>query len=494
MRRLFRLLRNLALLFAVVVVALIVVLLVNVVRHPSQQLQVAPLAPSQVEQQAAAERLAQGIRFQTISSYDNPDQAADALRSLHAHLVSSFPAFHAAATREIIGGYSLLYTWPGSDPAAEPIALLAHQDVVAVAPGTAGDWTHPPFAGVVADGFIWGRGAWDCKGHLYGILEAAELMARQGFKPRRTIYFAFGHDEEVSGPRGAKAMAALFATRKVRLQFALDEGLFITQGLLKGLDRPLATVGVAEKGYATLELSTHATPGHSSMPPHDSAIGLMSAALARLDSNQLPMRLTPTMAQMLATVAPEMSSFANRLVLSNLWLFEPLLLRELRKSPPTEATVRSSTALTIVKAGDKDNVLPGNADATVNFRLLPGDTGATVVDHTRRVINDPRIAIKPFPGNTDPPPVTSTDTASWRALNATIREVFPDAVVAPALMVAASDSRHYAGVTDNLFRFSPIRAQPEDLKLIHGTNERISVAGYGDMIRFYRRFMEQTAR
>jgi carboxypeptidase PM20D1 len=147
-----------------------------------------------------------------------------ALRGLQAHILKSFPAFHAAARREVIAGYSLLYTWEGSDPKAQPIALLAHQDVVPVAPGTEKDRLKPPFDGAISDGFIWGRGSWDDKGNLYSILEAAEAMAKQGFRPKRAIYFAFGHDEEVAGTRGAKAIAATLAARGVRLDFAITRG------------------------------------------------------------------------------------------------------------------------------------------------------------------------------------------------------------------------------------------------------------------------------
>jgi len=197
-------------------------------------------------------------------------------------------------------------------------------------------------------------------------------------------------------------------------------------------------------------------------------------------------------AEMFDTLAPEMSG-VSRVALSNLWLFKPLLLREFTKTGPTEATVRTTTALTIFNAGDKDNVLPGNAEATVNFRLIPGDTQASVTEHVRTTINNDRITIKPFPGNTDPPPVTGTSSPSYQMLNRTIREIFPDVIVSPGLMVAATDSRHYTDVTDKIFRFSPVRANGEDLKRFHGTNERLSIEGYADMIRFYRRLMENAA-
>jgi carboxypeptidase PM20D1 len=228
------------------------------------------------------------------------------------------------------------------------------------------------------------------------------------------------------------------------------------------------------------------------MPPRETAIGMMAAALARLEDHSLPARVRGAVGEMFDTLAPEMHGF-NRVVLSNLWLFKPLLVREFDKSGPTRAMVRTTTALTIFNAGDKDNVLPGNAEATVNFRLLPGDTQDSVTAHVRDTVKNDKIAIAPFPGNTNPPPVTGTASTGYRVLNQTIREIFPDVIVAPGLMIAATDSRHYAGLTDNIFRFSPVRATSEDLKRFHGTNERLSIANYADMIRFYLRFIQASA-
>jgi len=497
MRRLIKIIRNFLLLAIAAIVILASVLAFNVVSHGSRQMRVAAVPRAAVDAQAAATRLAEAIRFKTISSYEKPDQHAEALRGMQAHIEKSFPAFHAAAKREIVADYSLLYSWEGSDPntsnpKAQPIALLAHQDVVPVAPGTDKDWQQPPYDGVIADGFIWGRGSWDDKGNLYSMLEAAEAMAREGFRPKRTIYFAFGHDEETAGTAGAKNIAALLASRGVKLDFVIDEGLLITEGIMKGLEKPAALIGVAEKGYATLVLTAHATPGHSSMPPRDTAIGMMAAALARLEDHRLPPQIRGTVAEMFDTLAPEMSGF-NRVVLSNLWLFKPLLLREFEKSGPTEAMVRTTTALTIFNAGDKDNVLPGNAAASVNFRLIPGDTQASVIGHVRGTIDNDRISITPFAGNTDPPPATATASPSYQMLTKTIREIYPDVIVAPGLMIAATDSRHYAGITDRIFRFSPVRANSDDLKRFHGTNERLSIEGYAGMIRFSRRLIENSA-
>ncbi len=231
-----------------VVVVLGAVLIANTWRKPSRQIAVAPVAPVAIDENAAAQRLGAAVKLQTIASATDADQSADAFRALHDLIATNFPAFNAAAKREIVANYSLLYTWEGSDPKAAPIALLAHQDVVPIAPGTEGDWQVPPFDGTVKDGFIWGRGSWDDKGNLFSMLEAVEQLAKENFRPKRTVYLAFGHDEEVSGKRGATAIAKLLQSRGVRLDFVFDEGLLITEGILKGADKPVALIGVAEKG------------------------------------------------------------------------------------------------------------------------------------------------------------------------------------------------------------------------------------------------------
>jgi len=468
---------------------------INTARSGSRQLKVAPAPTLAIDAGAAAQRLAESLRFVTIS--DAKDAAANAAEfdKLHAHLQASFPRLHAALKREDIGNsHALLYTWQGSDPKAAPVMWMAHQDVVPIAPGTEGKWEVPPFAGQVRDGYIWGRGAWDNKGNLMSQMEAIELLLASGFQPRQTVYLVAGADEEVGGRRGAMEIAALLKSRGVALDFVLDEGLLVTQGVLPGLNAPAALIGVAEKGYASYLLSVNATPGHSSMPPANSAIGMLSGALARLEGEQMPAAIRGVAQDMFDTLAPEMSG-VNRVLLSNLWLFRPLVQAQLEKSPSSNAMLRTTTALTIVQAGNKENVLPGRAEAVVNFRLLPGDGLEEVHDHVRHAVNDERVAIEPRDKdkNNEASPVSPTDGAAYRMLARTVREAWPDVIVAPGLMIAATDSRHYAGITDNIFRFSPVRANSDDLKRFHGTNERLSIDGYADMIRFYRRLIENSA-
>ncbi|MDO9193485.1 MAG: M20 family peptidase, partial [Undibacterium sp.] len=400
---------------------------------------------------------------------------------------------HARLKRETIGAASLLYTWTGSDTSAKPIMLMAHQDVVPIAPDTEKNWQQPPFDGVIQDGFIWGRGSWDDKGNLFAIMEAVESLLQDGFIPRQTIYLAFGHDEEVSGLQGAKQIAGVLQSRGVRLDYILDEGLLITEGILKGLNPAAALIGIAEKGYATVHLSLDATPGHSSMPTQKTAIGMMSMALARLEDQQLPADIRGVALQMFDTIAPEMNGI-NRVLLSNLWLFKPLVQRELAKGASTNAMLRTTTALTVIHAGNKENILPGHIDATVNFRTLPGDTQASVLAHLKKTLNNDAIALHPAEANSDASRVSSINSAAYLTLNKSIREVFANTIVAPGLMLGATDSRHFEALSENIFKFSPVRATADDLPRFHGTNERISIKNYAEMIRFYHQLLINSNR
>ena len=468
---------------------------INTLRQGSRQLDVPPAPALAVDESAVAQRLAGAIRFQTISSFEDPKLNQDQFEALHAYLQQRYPRVHAALKREVVGNLGLLYTWPGSDPKALPILLMAHQDVVRISPGTEGAWQAQPFAGELKDGFVWGRGAWDDKSNLISQLEAVEALLASRFQPRQTIYLAYGADEEVGGYRGARQIAALLQSRGVKLDFVVDEGLLITDGVIPGLKAPAALVGVAEKGYVSVLLrATSTTGGHSSMPPAPgtSAIAVLTAALRRLDEHQLPAAIRGVGREMLETLAPEMSPLP-RVAMSNLWLFEPLVRAALEKSPSTNAMLRTTTALTVIRAGNQDNVLPGAGEAAVNFRLLPGDTEQSVLQHVRETVADERIQPTRLPENYDPPPPSPTSSASFQLINRTLRSVFPGTLVAPGLMLGGTDSRHFSAISNHVYRFSPIRARPEDLPRFHGTNERIATADLAGMVRFYHQLLRNAS-
>jgi carboxypeptidase PM20D1 len=485
--------KRLFLFLAAALVLLVLAVAINTMRQGSRQLDVPRAAPIAVDEQAVADMLAQAVRFKTISVATDPAANSEEFRKLHAHLESSFPLVHQKLKREVIDGFSLLYTWQGSDAAAKPIALLAHHDVVPVEPGTEAKWTEAPFDGVVKDGHVWGRGAWDDKGNLIAQLQAAELLLAAGFQPRQTIYFVSGANEETTG-EGARAIAQLLASRKVKLDFVLDEGLFIADGFVPGLTRPLASIGIAEKGYLSLEITATGTGGHSSAPPPpgQTAIARLAAAADRLDRRQLPAALEGAARDLFETLAPEVGGF-QRVALSNLWLFGPVVRSQMEKSPGLNSLLRTTTALTIVQGGVKENVIPAKATATVNFRILPGETRETVIAHVKGVVG-PDIEVKPVAPGKDPTPVSPVGAPSYQLVNRTLRSLFPEVVVAPALYTAGSDASAFTGLTDNIYRFTPVRVTPQDLPRLHGTSERIAIANLGELVRFYHQLIRNASQ
>jgi carboxypeptidase PM20D1 len=435
------------------------------------------------------EHLSGAVKIATVSHEDPADDDPRAFERLGSYLEQSFPLVHQRLELTRFDGGSRLYRWKGERADAPPLLLLAHMDVVPVEPGTEGQWTHKPYSGDIAEGFIWGRGVMDDKLGVVGNLEAAESLLAEGWKPGRDIYFAFGHDEEVGGDSGAGKMAEHLREKGVRPLMILDEGGAVVEGSLPGITEPVALIGIAEKGYTTVRLSVQLEGGHSSMPAPEGSISVLSEALIAVQSNPLAARLEAAPRAMLETIAPA-SDFATRLVATNLWLLEPVLLAAMGAQPAPASTIRTTTALTIVDGGTKDNVLPARAEATVNFRTLPGDTDQTIVEHLRTVIDDERVAIE-VTQNRAASPTSDAQSASFEALRKIVGETFELRLVAPYLVVGGTDARHYTDLSDQVYRFLPIHfGGEEDRKRLHGTDERIAVEDATRAVWFYRRVLE----
>jgi carboxypeptidase PM20D1 len=483
--------KKLALAVLAVLVLLVAVMLVRTARFGVRETE-APGAAAYTAPAGAAERLAEAIRIPTISNQDSAQFDTAAFAAFHELLRTRFPRTHAALRRETVAGHSLLYTWPGSDPRLQPVLLMGHMDVVPVEPGTESRWAQPPFGGAMSGGFVWGRGAVDDKASVMGTLEAVEMLLAEGFRPRRTVMLAYGHDEEAGG-RGAARIAALLGSRGVRPEMVLDEGGVIGRGLMPGVDRPTALIGIAEKGFVSVELSVQTAGGHSSMPPRQGSIGRLGAAIGRLEDSPLPARLDGPTLQLFSRMGPELP-YAQRVVFANLWLTRPLVMRTLAAAPGSNAMIRTTTAPTIFQAGTKENVLPSRARAVVNFRILPGDSVAGVVAHVRRVVADTGVHVRAMEGfASEPSPVSRTDGEPFRLLERSIRQSSPDAVVAPYLVVGGTDARHYHALSEHVYRFLPVRMDSEDLGRMHGTDERIAVRDYEASIGFYRQLLMNTA-
>ncbi|MBI9044997.1 MAG: M20 family peptidase [Anaerolineaceae bacterium] len=467
----------------------ILVVLIAVLLFRTMQFSKPPLSENQLEEislntQSIAEHLSEVIQIQTIShSADQPPEKA-VFEELHQKLERMFPETHKNLKLEKINQFSLLFTWTGSQPDLEPILFMAHQDVVPADPATLDAWDNPPFSGKITDKYIYGRGTLDIKNQMIASMEAVEYLLSNGFQPKRSIMLAFGHDEEIGGPQGARKIVEHLKEKGVHLAAVIDEGGAIIDGTLPGLNGPSAMVGNVEKGYLTLNLSIESEPGHSSSPPPHTAIGILAKAITLLEANPLPADIN-AIKPLFENAAPFMS-FGLRMVLANLWLFGDLVLNKLNASPQTAAMVRTTTAVTIIKGGIKDNILPREAVASVNFRILPGDTVDSVVAYVRRVINNDDIQIDIVKGNGwNPSHISPTDSTAFDLLRIAILDVFGNIPVAPYLVGGATDSRYFYEICDHVYRFSPLIMPSEDLGSIHGINERISLENMSNMVKYF---------
>jgi len=463
-----------------------IVAIVNTARFVSKQPPGEPAVQIAVDAEAAAQHLAGAVRFQTVSFEEAAKVDHAAFEALHGYLEQAYPAVHATLTREVVNRSSLLYTWRGRESTLDPMVLMGHLDVVPVVPGTEAQWSHPPFAGDIADGYVWGRGAVDDKSSVIAVLEAVEKLAGEGYQPRRTIYLAFGHDEEVGGPAGAAKIADALATRGVtHFAFVTDEGGAVGQGLVPGIEKPTALIGIAEKGYLNLRLTVAGEGGHSSTPPAETNVGILSRAVARLEATPFPARLDGAARDMFDYLGPEMS-YGPKLAFANLWLLRPLVERQMLANPQSAALLRTTTAPTMLSAGVKANVLAPEATAVVNFRIKPGETMETVTGFARQVIGDERVKIERFGDGKDPSPVSDTSAPAFRMMAKTIRQVLSgDIVITPMLVVGGTDAKYYSQRSPNVFRFLPAVITQEDFRRFHGTNERLAVDSLATSVKYF---------
>jgi carboxypeptidase PM20D1 len=445
--------------------------------------------PVAIDVERAAQRLAEAIRFRTISHQDPSQNLLQEWDRFHAWLQSTYPAAHAALTREVVAGHTLVYTWSGTDPALPAIVLMAHHDVVPVTPGTEQGWKHPPFDGVVADGAVWGRGAIDDKGSLIGLFEGLEVLAAAGFVPRRTVIVVSGHDEEAGG-RGAAAAAQLLQERGVRAQFVLDEGLAVISDFPL-LGRPVALIGVAEKGYATLRVTAPATGGHSSAPPSETGVEVLARAVLAITGKPYPLQFDGPGGDMIRALAPD-APLLVRMAVANEWLFRPLLVRQVAATPAGAATLHTTIAPTMLRGSPKENVLPQDATAWINYRIAPGTTAEDVMQRAQQATQGLGVDLAWEGRAYDPSPVSSSTSQAYRVLAelAAGEERYP---VAPGLLMATTDSRHMIGLAEDVYRFMPIVASVGELQMIHGTNEHMTLDNLRRTAGFYARLIATVA-
>jgi len=437
--------------------------------------------PISIDEDRASQNLAASIRFKTISYQDEKMFPYEEFNKFIKWAEAAYPEFHQVMEIEQLE-HSLLFKWQGSDLTLAPILFEGHHDVVPIIPGTENLWQENPFAGVIANNRIWGRGALDDKSGVIGLMEAATYLIKNNFKPKRTTYFSFGHDEEVGGS-GAALITEKLRQEGVQLSWSLGEGSFVNKGFFPGIDKFIAPINVAEKGSANLMIVATAKGGHSSTPPKRTAVTILAEALVKLEKEPLPGSLEGLSAAMFSEVSKHMP-FGYRFLFANRWLFGGVLDSQLSSTPVINAMIRTTTAPTMLNGSVKSNVLPIEATALINFRLHPRDTTESVTNHVRSVVGSNDIEVK-FLGGREASEISSWDSPGFKIVSSSLEKVYGEIVPVPGLMIAASDTRHYSKIADNSFRFNPFFIVPEDMTGIHGTNESIDIDSFIAGIKTY---------
>ena len=455
----------------------------NTITAPNKQRKVSanalPVLPD-----AALKHFQEAIKFQTISFGDSKLWDSLPFINFRKFLENTYPLVHQKLEREIIDNYSLLYKWQGSNSSLNPYILMAHQDVVPIEESTRNQWHFEPFAGTIKDGFICGRGTADDKINLISILESSEKLLQQNFQPERTIYFVFGHDEEIGG-KGAIEIAALLKSRNIKADLILDEGGFITNEKVPGMSKPVALIGTAEKGYMSLEFSVNKKGGHSSMPEKETAIDILTKAIVTLRANPFDAKFVESTKNFFEFLGPEMK-FPNNMAFANPTIFKSLIVANYEKIGSGNAMIRTTFVPTIINAGIKDNVVPTLATATVNFRLLPGDLSNEVIEKVKKIINDDRVQIKKTTVDiSEASPISSANSAAFKNIDSIIKKSYANVVTTPFLMIGATDSRHFTAISDNIFKFSPM----QDPIGFHTIDEQVSIESYQHSLLFFEQLM-----
>jgi len=467
-----------------VIIIILAVIVIRALQFRAPSVPFEPAPPIKVNIDQAAQHLSEAVSFPTISFGGDSPAEHEAFNGLHQSLEKMYPLLHQKTKKFTINRHSLLLLWEGSNPDLDPVILLAHQDVVPADPTTFNEWTHHPFSGAIENGYIWGRGTLDCKNQLIGALEAAETLLAEEFQPERTILFAFGHDEEIGGNNGAQKIVTWLQEKEIRAEAVLDEGGAVLEGGFPGIDGLAAVIGTMEKGHIDVRLHVTATAGHASTPPKQTAIGILASAISRIEAHPMPAQLNRVLP--LFQGLGENLPFSYRLIIANHWLFKGILRRLLEANPQMNASIRTSIAATIMHGGIKENILPREAYANLNIRLLPGDTIENVLNHLTQVIDDERVEVTLSGEFQDEASTVSPSSGpAFEGLKRAIQRTYGDIPAAPYIMLGASDSRHYTAVSDHIYRFSPMVLSSSDLDRIHGIDERESVEDFGNTVRFF---------
>ena len=477
--------------FLLALALLLAVILIRAYLHQPDVYEFKAEAALVLDETKAIENLSKSIQFQTISHPDYEKFDYEEFQRFLSWLETEYFQVFKNLEKKYLGK-TLLLKWQGEASDLNPILLTAHYDVVPVRADADSIWQESPFSGKIDGDYVWGRGALDDKSGVIAILEAVNYLLEKNFSPRRTVYLSFGHDEEIGGRRGAGKVTEFLLNEGVELEWTLDEGSFLLQDIIPGINKPVAVINVAEKGSLTIQVIGKAEGGHSSMPSSKSSVGYLAEALLKLENNPVPGKLEGISLGLFDEVSKQMP-FQYKILFANLWLFEPLINNFLSDSPTMNAVIRTTTAPTMLSASNRLNVLASEAVGTVNFRLHPRDNPEKIINFVKDLISNENIEVKNLSAGTLASSVSDWETEGYRAISNSVREVYGDIIVAPGLMVGGSDSKHYAKAAKNSYRFNPFPLSANELSGLHGIDERIKKDDFLNGIRSYIKIIQSGA-
>ncbi len=457
--------------------------------------EITPLEKEAVDVERYRKNLSKAVQYKTISYRETERVDWAEFERFHQFLDDAYPLIRENLEKEIVPPANLLYRWKGTRDDLEPIALLAHQDVVPVSEGTEDDWTYDAFSGYDDGEFVWGRGTIDMKNHLIAVMESVEALLSDGYKPERDVYLLFGDNEEVvaNSTNGAKDLMNTLKDRGIHLESVIDEGGAIIPINVPGVlnDKYLIGVGVAEKGFTDVEIVVNAKGGHSSQPPVHSALGRLATAISDIEKNQFKAYLNENMKSLLDAVGRE-CTYPVRLITCNMPLLRPLILEVCKQIPFGACFVRTTTAVTMAQGSPASNVLPQRASATINFRAMPGTTKQDIVDHIRKCVRYKDIEINVL-NSKEASKFSPTDSRAFKIIRDINKALEPRGIVAPYLVMGGTDAYNYEPICDNIYRYAPFKVDTGLLRCAHGTNERCPVSCMEGALVFFKNYIRRAS-
>ncbi len=446
--------------------------------NPYEEDTVPPLN-EEIDRERAVESLARMIQCRTVSYNDTRLEDENEFANFKELLKERYPLVHQNCELSHIDRTGLLYRWPGKK-SENPTVLMSHYDVV---PAAEEEWEHPPFAGIIKEGHLWGRGTLDTKATLCGIMEAAEKLISEGFVPEQDIFFSFAGDEETNGT-GTPAIVEHLEGRGIKPALVIDEGGAVVEGVVPGVKEKCALVGTGEKGKVHIRLSVKSQGGHGSIPPPVSPVGILAKAVSKIENKPFKFHLTRPAQEMFDTLGRH-TGLGLKLVFANMKIFIPLLNLASRKlGGEFNALMRTTTAFTKMEGSEAINVFPPVAKVEADVRMIEGQTKDSLIRGLKQKIGDNRVKVEAV-DTIEVQPSSTTGNESWKRMVQGIKQVWPEALVSPYLMIACTDSRHYARISDCVYRFSAMELTTEERQMIHGNNERIPLDKIETAVKFY---------